>query len=309
MIAIACVPLLVSVVLWLAGPRLGRHLPARAATVLLTVAALAAALATGLVLAAAGFLVLATDPRLAAAAHLSAAALRAADPVPAAVGLVAGVTVLVLLVASSVRAIRAISELTSAALACRRLGPAPGGLVVVDDARPAAYTVPGLSGRMVVTTSMLRALPPEERRALLAHEAAHLDHHHVVYVQLASLAAAANPLLRPTAGAVRVAAERWADDVAAQRTGDRRLVATALARAGLARAGDPTRMPAAALAAVDTALGQRIEALLAPQRQHRTVTVATVVLMTVGCVVSGTVIGRAAHDAVELAQSVYAQTR
>jgi len=44
---------------------------------------------------------------------------------------------------------------------------------------------------------MLRTLSADERRALLAHEAAHLTYRHHVYTQLTDVAAAANPLLRP----------------------------------------------------------------------------------------------------------------
>ena len=72
---------------------------------------------------------------------------------------------------------------------------------------------------------MLRALSADERRVVLAHEAAHLARHHHLYVQLADLAAAANPLLRSTARGVRLAVEREADEVAAAEVGDRRLVA------------------------------------------------------------------------------------
>jgi Zn-dependent protease with chaperone function len=74
--------------------------------------------------------------------------------------------------------------------------------------------VSGLRGRIVVTTGLLHNLEPAERRAVLAHEAAHLRGHHQIYVQLTELAAAANPLLRPVARAVRYGVERWADEPA-----------------------------------------------------------------------------------------------
>ena len=81
---------------------------------------------------------------------------------------------------------------------------------------------------------MLRLLPADERRALLAHEAAHLRRFHTGYVLLASLAAAANPLLCPVARQVRLAVELWADQIAAHEVGDARMAARALARASLA---------------------------------------------------------------------------
>src|SRR5207248_706641 len=92
----------------------------------------------------------------------------------------------------------------------RRLPPAaatrvgvPGSLVVLDNDRPDAFATPGARGRIVVTRGLLRALNADERRALLAHETAHLAHRHACWLLVAELAAAANPMLTPTARAVR----------------------------------------------------------------------------------------------------------
>src|ERR1019366_3181879 len=138
-------------------------------------------------------------------------------------------------------------------------------------------------GRVGVSTAMLRALPPDERRVLLAHEAAHLRHHHHLYVQLAELGAAANPLLRPLALAVRDGTERWADEDAAAEVGDRALAARALARAGLARAlaSPGLRMaPLTTLPAVDSGVAHRALALLAPRpRRRRRLAVAVATLV------------------------------
>ena len=100
--------------------------------------------------------------------------------------------------------------------------------------------MPAEAGAIVVSTGMLTLLDAQERRALLAHEAAHLRHHHARYVAVAELAVAANPLLRPLARGVRLAVELWADQVAAQEVGDSRAVARALARASLAASGRGT---------------------------------------------------------------------
>ena len=100
---------------------------------------------------------------------------------------------------------------------------------------PTAFAVAGAPGHVVVSTAMLNALDADERKVLLAHEAAHLRHHHHLYTQLAQLAAAANPLLRPLARVIAEGTERWADEVAAAEVGSRRLVARGLARAALAR--------------------------------------------------------------------------
>jgi Zn-dependent protease with chaperone function len=117
---------------------------------------------------------------------------------------------------------------------CGRLG-APGALVVVDADIPDAFTTPEVTGRIIVTRGMLRALGPGEQAALLAHERSHLAHRHPWWIAVMDLAAAANPLLRPAAGTIRQLVERWADEDAARTVADRALVARALARAALAR--------------------------------------------------------------------------
>ena len=75
--------------------------------------------------------------------------------------------------------------------------------------------MPGIRGRIVVTTAMFAALTAAERDVLLAHEAAHLNHRHHLWIQFVELAAVANPLLRRLPPVVRHAAERWADEDAA----------------------------------------------------------------------------------------------
>jgi hypothetical protein len=54
----------------------------------------------------------------------------------------------------------------------------------------------------------------------------HLAHRHVFWTLTADLAAAVNPLLRPTATTVGHVIERWADEDTADLLGDRRLLAT-----------------------------------------------------------------------------------
>jgi Zn-dependent protease with chaperone function len=242
---------------------------------------LGAALATGFVLAVAGTLVVGQIPAVAAQGHWSARALGSALPVPAAVGGVAAIAVLGLLGAAVRRAAVSGRDLVRAARTCRLLGPGVDGLVVIEDDEPDAYALPGHGGRVVVSTAMLRALPSGERRVLLAHEAAHLAHHHHLWVQAAELAAAADPLLRPAARVVRAAVERWADEVAAADVGDRALTARALARAGLARAAGRRRagLPLS-LAAADGEVADRARALLAGPPPRRRALAAAVTLLT-----------------------------
>src|SRR4051794_27112354 len=203
-------PLLVSVLLGASASRLGRRLPPATAVRLLTAAMLVAALATGFVLAVAGVLVLAQIPLVAALGHWSAHVLGSGLPVPATAGCLAAITVCGLLAAALRRAALGGRDLVLAAVACRRLGPAVNGLVVVDDEEPDAYTLPGIGGRVVISTAMLRALPADERRVLLAHEAAHLAPPHHLWGQAAELAAAGHPPPRPAARAGRAGGGRGA---------------------------------------------------------------------------------------------------
>jgi hypothetical protein len=138
------------------------------------------------------------------------------------------------------------------------------GLVVVESARPAAFTLAGRPGQIIVSSGMLRTLQPEERRVLLAHERAHLRCHHHRYVQFTELATAAMPVLRPVIGRVRYAVERWADEEAAREIGDRRVVARAIARAAVAQ----TEFGAGTLAIADTEVLARVKSLMqdAPHR-------------------------------------------
>ncbi len=310
--AVIWLPLAASVLLGASASRLGRLLPPATAVRLLTAASLMCALGTGFALTVAGFVVLAQVPAVAALGHWSSGVVRNGHLVPVAAGGPAGVVVTVLLASALWRALRAGHDLALSALLCRRLGPAVAGLVVVEDDIPDAYALPGLSGRVVVSTAMLAALPADERAVLLAHEAAHLAHRHYAYVQLADLAAAANPVLRPVARAVRVAVERWADEVAAAEVGDRRLAARALARAGLARAAasrrtaaDPVLAAGTALAALDAHVADRALALLGPLPPARRALAVVVLAATVATGAASVITEHVTEARFELAQIAY----
>jgi len=293
--AVVYLPLLASVLLGLTGRRLGRLLPPPTGVRLLSTACVGTALAAGFSLSMLAFGWLAQIPAIARLGHWSVTVLRAAEPPPAAAAVPAGLLVAVLLAAAARHTLTAAGQLWAAQLTCRRLPAAAGGLVILDDPRPEAYALPGLHGRVVVSTAMLRALPADERRVLLAHETSHLAHHHHLYLLLADLGAAANPLLRPAAAAVRLAVERWADEDAAAAVGDRRLAARALARAGLARSAQATtslRRPVT-LAIADGDLGVRARALLDnPPRRRRLLAAALATLI----VLTGAASLLAAHD-------------
>ncbi|MFE4053577.1 M56 family metallopeptidase, partial [Streptomyces sp. YIM B13518] len=113
-------------------------------------------------------------------------------------------------------------------------------VVVLPDGAPYAYALPGgRRDRVVVTTAMLDCLEPAERRALFAHERAHLTARHHRFLLAVQLAARANPFLRPLRTAVAYTAERWADEDAARAVGSRRTVARAIGKAALVSRGTP----------------------------------------------------------------------
>ncbi|MFF4568313.1 M56 family metallopeptidase [Streptomyces sp. NPDC001410] len=145
----------------------------------------------------------------------------------------------------------------------RALAALPGPTVaVLPDSAPYAYALPGGRGRIVVTTALLDGLAPAERRALFAHERAHLAARHHRHLLAAQLAARANPFLRPLRTAVVYTAERWADEEAARAVGDRRTVARAIGKAALLPHGTPA--PTLAALATTGSVPRRVAALLAP---------------------------------------------
>ncbi|GAA1236074.1 M48 family metalloprotease [Oryzihumus leptocrescens] len=289
------VPLLASLALRVAAPWVSRRLPPPTAATLLAVTALLTALSLGFTLSVAGLLTVARIPIVAAAAQWSIGVVASGDPVPVGVGLLSGAVVIVLVYAAARSALHHCRDLVAAATTCRRLHGSASGLVVREDDVADAYALPGFTGRIVVSTGMLRALPAPERKVLLAHEEAHLRHHHHLYVAAANLAAAANPLLRPVSGAVAFSVERWADEAAASEVDDRRLAARALARAGLARLNSLTRAreTGSALAAVDSSIGERTRALLAPPRPASRRVVAVILLLAMASVGASALV---AHD-------------
>ncbi|MET8060813.1 M56 family metallopeptidase [Streptomyces microflavus] len=151
------------------------------------------------------------------------------------------------------------------ARAHRTLAGLPGGgdLAVLPDDVPYAYALPGSPGRVMVSTAMLTALDPAERRALLAHERAHLEGRHHRLLLATRLAGCVNPLLRPLGAALVYSTERWADEEAARVTGDRRLTARAVGRAALISRPAPRGAVVAGFAAAGP-VPRRVAALLGP---------------------------------------------
>ncbi|MDI9884433.1 M56 family metallopeptidase [Streptomyces sp. HNM0645] len=144
-------------------------------------------------------------------------------------------------------------------------GLPPSPVAVLPDDSPYAYALPGgrgpVRGRIVVSTGMLARLDSGERRALFAHERAHLAAGHHRHLLAARLASRANPFLRPLHTAVAYCAERWADEEAAGVIGDRRVTARAVGKAGLVSRGAPFPLPAGFATGP---VPRRVAALLGP---------------------------------------------
>lgn len=272
-------PLVLPLLAAVSARRLAARLDPRVATWLLTAATVGLAAASGFALTALAATAVGQIPLVGELGDWSVRVLHRDDPDSLTLALLACVLLGAALAAAGRALIRRSRALIDAARTARHLpaGEAGDRVVIVDDPAPEAYALPGVPGRIVVSTGMLGAFDEPERQALLAHERAHLGCGHHVFVTLAHLAASTNPLLRPMATAVTYSTERWADEHAARVTGDRRLVARTLAKAALLTRHHGE--PAAALAIASGWAGRRrgpgpvprrVAALLAgPPRKHR----------------------------------------
>jgi Zn-dependent protease with chaperone function len=306
-------PLLISVLAGVAAGPLSVRLDPRHATWLLTAAALILAASSTAALALLAATAAARLPSVAAFGHYSLPAMRYRDPtaVPTALAAAAalGGLALATLVALRRRA-RALAR------AYRRAGDLPGHheLVILPEQGVQAYALPGWPGRIVVSTGTLSALDSGGRRALLAHEKAHLTGRHHLFSTLAHLAAAANPLLRPLAHAVDYTIERWADEGAARVVGDRRLVATTIGRTALLASRHPAPMHTTAALGINGGwthgirppsvgpVPRRVAALLAPPPPRHTALIALAAIIVLAAAVSALNAAQELHALVDLAQ-------
>ncbi|WP_375494038.1 M56 family metallopeptidase [uncultured Jatrophihabitans sp.] len=307
-IAVAGVPVLISVGLGALAPALAHQSSPPWAARLLVGLALVAALATGLALCALAVLGIGQIPSAGRFGGWSADAISDSTPVPGVVGIIAGLVAVALLVRAGTHAVRALARLRSAIIDSRGLTAAADGIVVVDDPQTTrAYSVPGRPGRIVATSGLLALLDHDERRAVVAHERAHLRHYHVGYVQFAELAAAANPLLHRVARTVRQVVETWADAESVAEVGDPMCVARALAKATL---GPASAAPAGAALAIaeDSDITVRVRALLDPPRRRTRRWVTAALLSAILCTAGSGVLALRAHQDVETAQWQFVHT-
>ena len=189
-----------------------------------------------------------------------------ADDLPVWSGIALAVGVLILLrllsvlLASAARTLRARrTQRLLVDLVSTRNPLLPGTRVVEHDV-PLAYCLPGLRPRVVLSSGVLALLRDEEVRAVLAHEAAHVDQRHDLVVLPFVALRATFPWLRgvrTAAGEVGLLVEMLADDRAS-----RRHSRTVLARA-LYKVGTGT-VPVGGLAAAGGSVLLRAQRLLEP---------------------------------------------
>jgi Zn-dependent protease with chaperone function len=138
-------------------------------------------------------------------------------------------------------------------------------VAIVDRDAPAVYCLPCGRYQIVISACALAALTPEQLRAVLAHERAHLRRRHHVILALATAIARAFPrvpLLSQAQPQVAVLAEMAADDAAIRR---HRRDDLAAALVVLATAG---ARPATLAASGPEAI-VRLQRILATQQQPR----------------------------------------
>jgi hypothetical protein len=143
--------------------------------------------------------------------------------------------------------------------------PKVPGALVVDYPSAAAYCLPGLRSRIVVSVGTLELLGRRELAAVLAHERAHLRERHDLVLLPFTALRRAFPRSATCTDALRAVAlliEMLADDRALRDRPARELV-TALARFGTAGI---CPAPAGALAAGEGEVAARVTRLLKPVR-------------------------------------------
>lgn len=147
-----------------------------------------------------------------------------------------------------------------------------GGVRVLDHPLPVAYCLPGMGGsRIVMSSGALGRLEPDQLRAVLIHERAHLRARHDLVLEAFGVLHRAFPRLRSSGlalGEVGLLVEALADRAAA-RAGLARPLASAL------QAMAEGRLPAGTLGAGGTGLAARV--VLLAEARPRPVQAATLV--------------------------------
>ncbi|TNY37277.1 M48 family metalloprotease [Thermomonospora catenispora] len=151
----------------------------------------------------------------------------------------------------------------------------------LDTDDPIAIAIPGRNGGVLVSRGLLRRLTSRELEVVFQHEHSHLRHHHHRYQAVAALSATLLPPLRPLERRLRLAIERWADEEAAERVGDRALVARTIAKVALTRSAYAGPTPAFA----ESGVVARVQAMLTAPPDKNTIS-GPLLLTSTGLVTS-----------------------
>jgi Zn-dependent protease with chaperone function len=157
--------------------------------------------------------------------------------------------------ASAITAVRARRRQRELLALLGRGDPKAPGALVVDHPAAAAYCLPGLRSRIVVSVGTLDLLRPAELAAVLAHERAHLrERHDLVMLPFTALRRAFgwSQICADAHRSVALLIEMLADD-RALRARPARALAGALARFGTAGCGGADSAPDGALAVAGAA--------------------------------------------------------
>ncbi len=160
--------------------------------------------------------------------HLIGVLLRRSEHVPLAVSLLA----VLLLAIRGCRVGRVLVRARRARRAADRFRSTNiGALVVVADENPIAFALVAsrhYPATIVLSTAVFATVPAEQRRAVLAHEQAHLALRHHAHRGAVNIAVALEPFLSPAGALSGSVIERWADEHAATDSKLRRTAADAI---------------------------------------------------------------------------------
>ncbi|MDR7280709.1 M56 family metallopeptidase [Catenuloplanes atrovinosus] len=185
-----------------------------------------------------------------------------------AVSLGIGATLAGTTINSLIRAVRAQRRHRDLLTLVARDDPAAPGALVLDHPSAAAYCLPGLHPRVVVSAGTLDLLDRAQLAAVLEHERAHADERHDLVLLPFTALCRALPWaawLHAAAAMVALLVEMRADDRALDKHAEGPL-ASALLR--FATAG-PRLTPSGALGAADRDVEARVQRLLARRRPAR----------------------------------------
>jgi Zn-dependent protease with chaperone function len=306
-------PLVIPALAGVVARPLAAKLEPRQATWLLTMTAVGLAGCSSIALALLAAYAAARAPVLAALGDYSQQIMQRADPISVSAGALAGLALAAAAVAVAVLVRKRGRALAESYRRAAQLH-SNDAVVVVPGSAIEAYALPGRPGRIVVSRPLLDRLGTDSRTALIAHEQAHLSGRHHLFVAAARLAAAANPMLLPVARSVEYTVERWADEHAAEVTGDRELVAETVGRVALLASPRSARPAGISLGVLGSRaqrlslalagpVPRRVAALLtAPPRRRIAVLAACLVIVAIAGVAALETVGDL-HALLEVAQA------